>query len=483
MTRNSDIILPCTVLALVFFVLLGYPVISEEIERRLPLLSLLYIANHLADDVARVEAAESRFPPNYPMVLAEYGGLSNHDHMKSLAGLSAEVRQYAPPAGLLAVVILWSKGLPRDLLSADPVGRIEGDLATVRRKERVASVKRSEILAGESLVYLKHAPPAVRQKVSARKGLPPAVLEKGLAFCGEKVPLDRPDVRRRIVYQIEHLLGEMRDTTRIWLKRKDRYASVIEAILKKEGVPAELALLPALESGYNGAIVSPALARGWWQFLKTTATGSMSRDPALNWTLRVENWRDERSDLVLSTHSAARYLNWMRTRIADGSSPVSWLTVAAAYNAGLSEIVHRTGAYGTTSYWDMKLPLETENYVPRWIAFALIDAHREFYGVGNSGNSTISFDTLGGLHLSRDVPLSLLAALTASSVRLIRELNPGLNKSETSLRAIVDSRAVTHTIHVPKRCGDKVVNALREGGYLKSGPSQIETDRGARSEG
>jgi len=470
-------------LAAIFFVLLGYPAISEDIEYRLPLISLLYLSGHLTGDVARIEAAASGFPPNYATILAEYGGLSDHEHTKSLAELSAAGRQYSPAESMLATMILWRKGLPRDLLTADPVNRIEAGLAMVRRKETAASVARSEILAKESLEYLKHAPPVVERAIFARKGLPPGIVERGLAFCGEKVPLDRPDVRRRIVYQIEHLLGEMQDTTLIWLKRKDHYAPVVETILKKEGVPAELALLPALESGYHGTVVSPALARGWWQFLKTTATGSTSRDPALDWTLKVESWRDERSDLALSTRSAARYLTWMRTRLGDGSTPVSWLTVVAAYNAGLSEIVHRTGAYGTTSYWEMKLPLETENYVPRWIALALIDAHRDFYGVKNGANSAVTFDTLGGVRLSKDVPLSLLAALTTSSVRLIRDLNPGLNKAETSFRATVDNRAVTHTIHVPARCGEEVVNALRERGFLRSGPSHIETDRGARSEG
>lgn len=481
MSTRLHIILPCVALPVVFFTILAYPVIDGEVERRLPLLSICYLSRHLAEDIAAAEAPPREFPPNYGSILAEYGDLARHEGVRALAGLSSTIRVYSPSESTVAAFILRRRSLPRDLLTTDPVKRIETDLAVAREKARVALIKQSEIVAREELECLKQAPPSAGREVPVRRGLPQALLEKGMVFCGETIPLERPDVHRRIAYQVEHLLGDMRDTTVMWLKRKARYAPVVESILNKEGVPSEFVLLPALESGYSGTVISPATARGWWQFLKTTATESMARDPALDWTLKVESWRDERSDLALSTRSAARYLTWMRTKLTDGSTPMGWLSVAAAYNAGLSEIAHRAGVYGTGSYWDMKLPIETEDYVPRWIALAIIDAHRDFYGMPASANAAATFDTLGGLELARDVPLSLLAALTTSSVRCIRELNPGLSKAELSFRAVIDNSTISHTIHVPARCGESVVRALKDRGYLKQVPAELEVDRGRRS--
>ena len=205
-------------------------------------------------------------------------------------------------------------------------------------------------------------------------------MRTGLTFCGEEIPLDRPDVRQRIEYQLEYLLGDFRETTELWLRRRDRYAWVIEEVLRKEGVPEEFRLLPALESGYNRGVVSPALATGWWQFVRPTAIRSPISDKDLDWSLRIDGRVDQRKDLALSTRSATRYLKWMRSKLGSAGMPGSWLITAAAYNAGFDEVQHRCNAYGTVSYWDLKLPFETENYVPRWIAFSIIDLHRTLYG-------------------------------------------------------------------------------------------------------
>jgi membrane-bound lytic murein transglycosylase D len=289
-----------------------------------------------------------------------------------------------------------------------------------------------------------------------------------LVFCGEKVPVERTDVRRRIEYQIAYLLTDFRDSTGIWLKRRDRYGEAIKRILEREGVPWEFALLPALESGYSRTVVSPSMARGWWQFVRPTAVRSSAKEPELDWALQVDGWRDERRDLAISTRSAARYLKWLRTKLGASDNHSSWLTAAAAYNAGFSETKFRIAAYHTPWYWDMKLPLETENYVPRWIAFSIIDANRRFYGLGVPPIAPIHFDTIEGIQLSRDLPLTFLATVTQSSVRFIREINGGLAQNETAFRAGRNKRDFTHTIHVPKGWKVRVIKALKSQQYLKN---------------
>jgi len=334
-------------------------------------------------------------------------------------------------------------------------------------KKGLALGEKEVVPVPHALDRLKHHPPEA-QRPDPRKGIPPAVAQEGLIFCGERIPLERSDILQRIEYQINYLLTDFLDTTRIWLKRKDRYGQAVRKVLAEEGLPDEFVLIPALESGYSSSAVSRARAGGWWQFVRPTAARSKSSAKGLEWTLEVNELKDERQDLTTSTRAAARYLKYMRSRLGDDNSEQgSWLTAAAAYNAGLSETVRRVSAYDTSSYWDMKLPLETEEYVPRWIALFLIGTNREYYGIQVPRVRALEFETLEKITLEKDLPLKVLASLTASSVRDLRGLNGALRNGEHSFKARRGSSGLVHTIHVPMGCRESVMKDLRSRAYLK----------------
>jgi membrane-bound lytic murein transglycosylase D len=360
-------------------------------------------------------------------------------------------------------LILWTDNLPRDFLVTNPIKRFKAELDSLCEKEQMAASKRDDIVLTHALDCLKYRAPDSGAASVFPTGLPPGLEERGLVFCGERIPLERDDVCRRIEYQIAYLLSDFRETTGIWLKRRDRYGEVMESILEKEGLPKEFALLAALESGYSCSALSGAAAGGWWQFVRPTAIRSHTRSPDLNWSLTVNDLRDERRDLVISTRSAARYLKWMRSRIGGKS----WLTPAAAYNAGLTEIKYRVAAYGTDVYWDMKLSLETEKYVPRWIALYLIDSNRKFYGINVPPVSPICFDTLEGIRLARDLPLSDLATMSESSIRFLREINAALRREQRVFKATKKDAELT--IHVPKGSKATVLKALQLRRYVRNG--------------
>jgi membrane-bound lytic murein transglycosylase D len=458
----------CFVLSLVYFVMLAYPVLRADIRARLPLLPLYYINKQLTVEIARAESQGPEMLPTYGPVLRDYLSLQSNRDLHALQALSRAGRDRSLSERVLAKVILWRLNLPSDFVTVDPVQEILERLADVRRKEASLALQRETLIEKHLLDCLKYRPPRPVSPSGGRQGLPPEVTRDGLVFCGESIPLERSDVRVRIEQQIDYLMNDLRDTTGIWLKRKDRYANVIDSILKKEGVPEEFRMLPALESGYSCTVVSPSLAKGWWQFVKPTAIRSLAPDEDLNWTLHINQYIDERKDLALSTRAAARYLKWMRSKLGYGSEQGSWLTAAAAYNAGLDEVRYRVGAYATRSYWDMKLPLETENYVPRWIAFSIIDRNREFYGLEVPEITPLSFDTLEGVQLSKDLPISFIATVTASSVRFISELNSALGKRQTSFKASKADGNSGHTIHVPKGTKKAVLKALRANSYLRN---------------
>jgi len=458
----------CVVLSLVFFVMLAYPALRAEIADRLPLLPLYYVNKQLTSEIAHAESQGLEHPPNYGPILRDYSSLQGNRELQSLQSLSLSGRDRPLSQRVLAGIILWKLNLPFDFFTADPVQEILEKLTDLRRREAGSALKREELMEKHLVDCLRHRPRRPCSPTGGRRGLPPAVNETGLIFCGESIPIERSDVRLRIERQIDYLMNDLRDTTGIWLKRKDRYGRIVDSILRNEGVPEEFCLLPALESGYSCIVVSPSLAKGWWQFVRSTAIRSLATGENLNWALRINHHVDERKDLTLATRSAARYLKWMRLRLGYESEPGSWLTAAAAYNAGLDEVQHRILVYATRSYWDIKLPLETEQYVPRWIAFSIIDRNREFYRLEVPEIAPLSFDTLEGVHLSKDLPLSFLATVTESSVRFISELNPAQDKRQSFFRATKADRGPGHTIHIPEGTKSAVLKALKANSYLRN---------------
>lgn len=456
----------CLVLPIVLFAALHYPEVDAEVERRLPLLPVRDIARQLEAEVAQACTLHTGTPPNFGRILEDYGKLRTSDAFLGLSALSRSHKHFRLPEQAVARFITWYRNVPHDLLTSDPVATVLQRLEEIGRKEKRLASQRDQMLIEHMLQCLSYDLPRSRARLSPRMGLPPPVIENGLVFCGESIPLDREDVRLRIEHQIDVLLTDLRSTTEVWLKRKDRYGSAVETILIREETPRELALLPALESGYSPSVVSPSMATGWWQFRKATAVNSDSPTKSLDWTLRVDQWRDERRDLVLSTRAAARYLKWIRARFSDGGKPCGWLMSAAAYNAGFAETGYRTSAYDTLTYWDVKLPRETEDYVPRWIALWIIDLHRSFYDMDLPPIAPLEMESLEGVRLARDLPLEVLAAMTSSSVRFIREMNGTLHKGASRFKAKVAGSQIVHTIHVPKGAREVVLKTLKLQGYI-----------------
>ena len=467
-----NLLISASILPPLFLIALTYPDIRKEVEARLPLLPIYYISQQLHRELAQYDTDSESALGGYASILSSYGHLPNHPQIKELTELSGSGSDIALSKRLIGQLVLWTKGLPTELMHADPVRDIIDRLSIVRKEENLLRRKLDNYLRMETLRYFRYLPPEpVGGPVHLRKGLPPGVQKKGFTFCGESIPLNRSDIKRRIVHQIEYLASDFSSTTALWLKRRDRYGPMVESILKQEGVPREFALLPALESNYSRSALSPLLARGWWQFIKPTAVNATSSHPSLDWTLRVDKWHDERCDLALSTKAAARYLKWIRLALRRGSKQASWLTVAAAYNGGITQVGKRAKAYRTTVFWDIKLPLETEEYVPRWVAFAIIDAHREYYGFDVPSLNPLQFDSIENVRLTRDLPLNLLAVLTEASTRFIREINGSLPDDRHTIRAPRQKSEPSPTIHVPKGWEKTVVEALKATSYIENAGS------------
>lgn len=307
-----------------------------------------------------------------------------------------------------------------------------------------------------------------------RYGFPREVKTKGLVFAGERIPIQRADVRDRILKEINYLLMDRRSRVLLWLARSDALKSVILPVLRKYRLPPEFLYLAAIESSYNSRAISSAGAFGYWQFMKATATRGPTNCEQYNWQMSITRWKDERADLVSSSHSAARYLAWMN-RVLKVRLPGkqereglrNWLLAAAAYNAGPGRVLERLSSFKADSYWDIPLPLETEAYVPRWIAIGIISRNRAFYGVDISRRRKVVFETVRRIKLKKDLTFSEMARLLNTTPRAVWALNTQIPPEKAVFPARSKRRVLRHSINIPIGTRKKFLAQLKAHGYLK----------------
>lgn len=134
------------------------------------------------------------------------------------------------------------------------------------------------------------------------------------------------------------------------------YYPMFEEVFDRYNIPLELKHLAVIESALIPYAKSRAGAMGLWQFMYPT--GKM-------YGLNVSSYLDDRCDPYKATVAAAEYLKALYGMFND------WQMVLAAYNAGpgnISKAIRRSG--GKKTYWEIRpfLPLETQGYVPAFIA-------------------------------------------------------------------------------------------------------------------
>ncbi len=212
---------------------------------------------------------------------------------------------------------------------------------------------------------------------------------------------------------LSFFMGKGRTHMENWIYRSGKYFPIMSRIFAEEGLPPELMILSLPESGLNPTARSWAKAVGLWQFMK--ATGSL-------YGLRSNYWYDERRDFEKATRAAARHMKDLYREFND------WHLVFVAYNAGGGWVRKGIRRSGSTDYWEMRrrLPRETRNYVPQYIAVALIVMRPEAFGFGDvqkADSLTFDYTTVNDC-----IDLGILAECAETDLETIKELNPELTQ-------------------------------------------------------
>lgn len=154
-----------------------------------------------------------------------------------------------------------------------------------------------------------------------------------------------------------------------WLSRYFLYSGIIRKILVSYGMPDDLVFVAMAESGFSNRAVSPMGAVGPWQFIYGTG---------VRYGLRIDEWIDERRDIILSTIAAINYLKDLYDMFGD------WYLAWAAYNAGERRIEKAIKRVRSKNFWDLlkkrAIPRETAGYVPKIIALSIITKNLEKFG-------------------------------------------------------------------------------------------------------
>ena len=186
---------------------------------------------------------------------------------------------------------------------------------------------------------------------------------KNIYFANERVPLENPDIWER--YDKELLKNiYWQSNTLLLFKRAEKYFPVIEPILKKNNLPNDFKYLALIESGLEN-VTSPKGAKGFWQFLKSTA---------IEFNLEVNSEVDERFHIQKSTQAACDFLNSAKDYFGN------WTLAAAAYNMGKSGLMKQINRQKSNTYYDLLLNNETSRYVFRILAIKEIFENPKKYG-------------------------------------------------------------------------------------------------------
>lgn len=226
---------------------------------------------------------------------------------------------------------------------------------------------------------------------------------------------DMPGVKQQVKWYLAHP-----KTLEKCVTHAGPYLHYVMQQIEDRHLPAELALIPMVESAYDPFVHSWVGATGIWQMMPGTASGLGLK---INW------WYDGRRDINASTKAALNYLTYLHHFFAD-----DWLLAIAAYDSGEGRIQHaienNRKHNRSMELWSLALPKETQSYVPKLLALREIVAHPEKYNVELPPIANEPF--MSPVDVGHQIDFATAAKLSGVDVATLRKLNPGFRRWATA---------------------------------------------------
>ncbi len=238
-------------------------------------------------------------------------------------------------------------------------------------------------------------------------------------------------VERMIEYFTKNTRG--RKAMTIWLSRAGEMIPRMQPILRQHGMPDDLVYLSMIESGFRTDARSWARAVGPWQFVSRTGKA---------FDLENDWWYDERRDPELATAAAAKYLRQLYEHLDD------WYLAFASYNYGEGRVKRHCRRGNTRDYWKLtKLPRETRNYIPTYLAARRIAKDPESYGFDPI--KFVKIDNRDAVEVNEPIELGALAEALEVELSTLQKMNPAL------IRWCTPPTRKSTMVNIPKGYADK----------------------------
>lgn len=249
-----------------------------------------------------------------------------------------------------------------------------------------------------------------------------------MSFAGEKVPLDRWDVREALDREL--LINYYGHSQSLYaLKLTTRYFPMMEEKLRAAGVPEDFKYLAVAESHLQNQ-TSRAGAVGFWQFMSGTGP---------TYGLEISNDVDERYNPAKATDAACQYLRQAYNKFG------SWTAAAASYNCGMGGYNGHATFQGTMNYYDLQLPEETMRYVFRILALKYLIGGAQQMGFIVQGADAYKPYKTRVVRVSTSITnLSDWAREQGTTYKMVKTLNPWLRSRSLAVRP-----GKTYSIEIP----------------------------------
>ena len=229
---------------------------------------------------------------------------------------------------------------------------------------------------------------------------------------------------------------------RRYLERSSRYLPTMRKILRENGLPEDLAYITLIESGFVLNSRSHVGAVGFWQFMPSTGR---------RYGLEVNALIDERKDPIKATYAAVRYFRSLYNVFGN------WYFAFAAYNGGENRMFHVLMKHDSRDFWTLaesrKLPKETVNYIPKYLAARMIAKDPERYGFsGLQYDDELQYTEVVA---SQTVNLKTMAQGLGIDYETLRDLNPQYN---SEFAPALNGKSMS--LRVPANVADKASIAL-----------------------
>lgn len=255
--------------------------------------------------------------------------------------------------------------------------------------------------------------------------------------------LDHQAQSARVKAEIRKLLAEEGKLNAI-LRAAAPYIYFIHQQTRARGLPAELALIPVIESEFNPNDHSNKGALGLWQLMSGTAH---------ELGVVIKSGYDGRRNVIFSTKAALAYFKDLGVYFNG-----NWYLAIAAYNCGQGKVASAERRAGSKSFWDLRLPQETKLYVPRLLAVAAIVKNPDKYGVQLPPVTNKPYFT--EIKASKPVTITQVAKSSGVNVTTIKKLNPDYKQD------IVPKVKGTYTVLVPLNKASAVKAQLKQSNAL-----------------